>query len=213
MPRVTPQPAEATASAPVAPLARPAAAKSRKNAKRRMRGISPMKQMEAQFEARVQAEVLRRIAKPIDGRKFEVGQDKPRDLPVDGPARLSEAEIEPVLGVFSKEYLEMLMFMEEKVIVRVQTTPDKNADPNPGFWVNGISQYFPRGVSVTCRRKFIEQLARSRTTSYTQEEYIDAKGNKAIRNIPSTSLNYPFQVMRDDNPDGPAWLEKVLSEA
>ena len=40
-----------------------------------------------------------------------------------------------------------------------------------------------------------------------------AEITKAIRNIPNTSLNYPFQVMRDDNPDGPAWLEKILAEA
>jgi hypothetical protein len=219
MPRGTPQPG--TASAEPISTTPPAAPKSRPTKQRRKGRRSTSAALTKQFEARVAAEVQRRLSdanlhRPqtvVDARSFPLGQDRPRDLPVDGPARLTPPEIEPVTGVFSKEYLDELRFMEESVTVRVQPTPDKNADPCPGVWVNGRSQYFPRGVAITCKRKFVEQLARSRTTNFTQEEFTDTKGYKAIRNNPSTSLNFPFQLMRDDNPNGVAWLEKILSEA
>ena len=39
-----------------------------------------------------------------------------------------------------------------------------------------------------------------------------AKGNRAVRNIPSTSLAYPFQVLRDENPRGRDWLRQILAQ-
>lgn len=195
MPRTTTQ-ASAEAAAPiVAPTTAPK--KRRKKLKQRAKA----------------RETVRRVNREVDARHFTLGQDKPRDLPVDGPARLLPAEIEPVTGILAKSTLDMLAFMEESITVRVQTTPERNAEPIIGVWVNGKSQYFPRGQNVTCKRKYVEQLARSRTTDFTQEEFIDGKGYKAIRNIPNTSLRYPFQVIRDDSPNAMSWLEKILAEA
>lgn len=141
-------------------------------------------------------------------------QDKPRDMPSTGPARIDPLEIETVQdGPGLKDQTELLAFLNEEVEVIVLKTNDKNADPCPGFWVNGRSQYFPRGMRVKCKRLYLEKLARSVITSYTQEEYLDPAGNRAVRNIPSTSLAYPFSVAHDPNPRGSAWLENLLAEA
>lgn len=141
-------------------------------------------------------------------------QDRPRDMPSTGPARLDAAEIETAQdGPGFKDRADLLAFLDEECEVIVAKTNDPNADPCPGFWVNGRSQYFPRGVRVKCRRLFVEKLARTATTTYQQEEYLDGKGNRAMRNIPTTSLAFPFTVVHDPNPRGHAWLENILGES
>jgi hypothetical protein len=144
-----------------------------------------------------------------------VGQDRPRDMSVDGDARnsLSGPEIEPVDKII-KSHADELKFMEELVEVRVHSSTDRNAEPIVGpIGVNGRNQYFPRNVVVRCKRKFVERLARTRTTGFSQEIYKDANGDTAIRNHPVTSLRYPFSIERDDNPNGRDWINRVLQEA
>lgn len=160
----------------------------------------------------VSKDVVRNTNKPRDAAEAKIGQDKPRDLPTFGLARLDEPEIEPVQG-FTKSHADMLKFMEEPVMVRVHPTAEVNPEPIFGIWNNGRSQYFIRGQTQTVRRKFVEGLARARNTVYRQEVFRDANGDTAIRNIPSTALRYPFSVVRDDNPNGGAWLAKVLDDA
>lgn len=157
-------------------------------------------------------DAVRNTNKARDAAEANVGQDRARDLPTGGLARLDAPEIEAVTG-FTKDHADMLKFMEEPVQVRVHATAEANPEPIIGIWNNGRSQFFIRNQIQTVKRKFVEGLARARTTRYTQEIYRDANGDTAIRNIPSTALRYPFSVIRDDNPNGGAWLSKVLDEA
>lgn len=152
-------------------------------------------------------------AKTFEAAEQPVGQDNPRDMPVTGDAMLSDAVIEPVYGPDWKTKAEALAFMEESVDVMVHPSTDRNAEPIVELWCNGRSQFFARNQLQTVKRKFVEVLARARTTAYTQERYRDGNGNDAIRNIPHTALRYPFSVMHDPNPRGRAWLQKVLAEA
>lgn len=180
---------------------------------------APTKRRKNSAKKAATREVRRNVAPVTRNRSTEANkhfkpQDRPRDMPNTGPARLDEAEIETVSdGPGFKERADELAFYNEMCEVIVSTTTDKNAEPIVPMWVNGRSQYFPRGQRVKCKRMFVEKLARTVTTAYTQEHYKDALGNDAIRNIPHTALSYPFTVVHDSNPNGQAWLEKVLSEA
>lgn len=143
----------------------------------------------------------------------QAGQDTPRIMSTVGPAALSEAVVEPVPNMIGiKEHAEALAFNEELIEVVVSPSTDRYAE-NPVYSaVNGRNQFFFRGQPQVVKRKFVEALARARTTAYTQDEFIDAKGNRAVRNIPSTSLAYPFQVLRDENPRGRDWLRQILAQ-
>lgn len=143
----------------------------------------------------------------------KVGQNAPRDMPMEGDARLDEAQIEVVSGPLFKDHAEALMFNEELVTVMFHPTPDKNASAFVEVWVNGRSQFFIRGMKQTVKRKFIECAARGKECTYTQEEYKDARGNNAIRNIPSHTLKNPFSLLEDKNPrGGHAWMQNLLQE-
>lgn len=152
-------------------------------------------------------------AKTIDAAEQQVGQDRPRDMPSTGPARIEDALIEPVDGPNWQAKAAELAFMEEPVDVLVHESTDPRAEPIVQVGVNGRNQFFVRGQSQTVRRKFVERLARAKRTSYTQQRYKDENGNDAIRNVPHTALEYPFSIVRDQNPRGGDWLKKVLAEA
>lgn len=148
----------------------------------------------------------------VESSAFQVGQDKPRDLPTDGEARVSARTVELVDGPNWKDKAAALAFMEEEVDVMVHETTEENAPLIVQTWCNGRSQFFIRGQTQKCKRKFLEVLARSKHTAYRHQHYKDANGNDAIRYIPQTALRYPFTVAFDANPKGAAWLRKVLAE-
>ena len=76
--------------------------------------------------------------------------------------------------------------------------------------VNGITQMFKRDVSMVVKRKYVERLARAKETGYDQT-VDDRLGERMNMLHNKHSLRYPFQVNRDDNPRGAAWLRSILA--
>ena len=150
--------------------------------------------------------------KMLDTRDHEIGQNRVAIMPVTGDAEMDQGEIEVIERPQPKAKLDLLCFMDEMVVVMVHTSPEKFAEPLVQVWNDGRHQLFPRGQEVTCKRKFVEVLARAKPTNFRNEEYIDADGNKSVRWPSSQSLKYPFTVIRDDNPNGAAWLKALLAE-
>lgn len=141
-----------------------------------------------------------------------IGQPGVVDMPATGDAVLIKPEIKPVDGPDWKEKAEMLAFMEEPVTVVVHTSTDKNSTPIVEVWNDGRVQRFLRGEEQVVKRKFVEVLARAKADTFRNVEYQDEAGNQAFRYPKTTSLKYPFAVVKDDNPKGHAWLKKVLAE-
>ena len=91
-------------------------------------------------------------------------------------------------------------------------------DPRPGALqivrpqVGEVRQPILRGVmSKGIKRKYVEVLARSVTTTYNQAR-LNPMNPAAITNVPTTSQSYPFTVHHDPNPIGPEWLQAILDE-
>lgn len=115
--------------------------------------------------------------------------------------------------VIDAKWAEQMRFNEEKVVVLVH--PDNNArhpEPCVSLWNDGRHQLFPRGYPITVARKFLEVLARMKPIGYDNVEYVDEFGVRAIKYPKRVSHKYPFSVVRDDNPRGPAWLQKICNE-
>jgi len=157
------------------------------------------------------ARTARKI-KSMEPMEHPIGQDHPRDMPIEGPAKLDEAVIEPVPGPGWRSQAEEVAFLNEMVTVIVHETTDKNPEPVVMTSVNGRNQFFVRGEQQLVRRMYVEQLVRAKTTTFTQERFQDAAGNDSIRNVPRTTLRYPFSVVEDNNPRGGAWLRTILAQ-
>ena len=138
----------------------------------------------------------------------KVGNDKPIEL--------SEIGKEPVLELagekVSPKGLDLEAFMNETVTVRVEPTAVPGEDITPVFNVNGVNQPMIRGQAVVIKRKFLEALARCRTTTIRQVRP-NPYDPSVVQNVPTTVPTYPFVVLDDKNPRGRAWLEGILAQA
>lgn len=119
---------------------------------------------------------------------------------------------EAVKAAGDLDYQAQLAFMEEKVVVMVLDTTDVNAEPMPAVYVNGVAQFFPRGQEVTCKRKFVEGLVRSKPEAISASVTERNSENPTNRILRRAAEKYPFQVLRDDNPRGHSWLQALRTE-
>ena len=115
---------------------------------------------------------------------------------IDSPVTLADAELES--------------FMNEPVMVTVLSGGKDNEAPYVQVSVNGITQMFKRDVPIVVKRKYLERLARAKETGFDQQ-VDDRLGERMNLLHMRNSLRYPFQVNRDDNPRGAAWLRAVLA--
>jgi len=108
------------------------------------------------------------------------------------------------------EGLELEAFMNEPVMVTVLSGGKDNEAPYVPVAVNGVTQMFMRDVPMVVKRKYVERLARAKETGYDQT--VDDRLGERMNMLHNRhSLRYPFQVNRDDNPRGAAWLRAILA--
>lgn len=136
----------------------------------------------------------------------ESGQRQPLDWRV---LRTGSPQIETITEREFKTTAENEAFMEELVVIEVHRSTDKNAVPQVPVGVNGDKIWIPRGLPVRLPRKFVGVLAQSQEAAFRTDDNPDpnADEGKVIRR--TNGLVYPFSVIRDDNPRGRAWLERV----
>lgn len=148
----------------------------------------------------------------IDAGDLALPADTVVEMASGGSPELLREEIEIPDGPLSKSHAEELLFNEEKVEVIVHESSDPLAEPIVEVYNNGKVQMFPRGIPVVCKRKYLEGLVRSKPVTYSNVEYVREDGSRAVKYPKRTSLRYPFQVLRDDNPRGRDWLAKIMAQ-
>ena len=138
----------------------------------------------------------------------QVGNDKPIEL-----SEIDKEQVNEIAGEkVSPKDLDLEAFMNELVTVRVEPTAVPGEDVTPVFNVNGVNQPMIRGQAVVIKRKFLEALARCRTTTIRQVRP-NPYDQSVIQNVPTTVPTYPFVVIEDKNPRGRAWLEGILAQS
>ena len=119
--------------------------------------------------------------------------------------------IEPVTGEqAAKTAIEKEVFMNEPVRIIVMETGEEGSLQVITPCVNGVNQPIVRGRETVVKRKFVDALARCRTTKY-QQRHNPIERDK-IENVPITVQTYPFSVLEDRNPKGRAWLQGIVAE-
>lgn len=149
----------------------------------------------------------------IDTPSEKVGQATYVDIPNAGSVRdldLGEKGIEIVDGPSLGEYAAELAFMEEPVEIILHESTDQNAEPIVDLYCNGTPQRIVRGEPQTVKRKYVQILADARQTALTTVTRLDG-GNVVNRISKHSALRYPFSIQADRNPNGRAWIKKVLA--
>lgn len=143
-----------------------------------------------------------------------VGQDKERVMKSTGSAReaLEEMNVQIVDRPVDAEKLAMLAFMEEEITVHIQPTTNPQDEQVFEIGCNGEIEVFRRGEQKTVKRKFANIMATQKITTYTQLRRQNQHGIWEEVQVPHTGIKYPFSVMRDPNPMGPAWFQHALAQ-
>lgn len=118
---------------------------------------------------------------------------------------------ESVLDVIgSMDQADLDRFMEEELTVSLAEFPQDSGQIGIPLTVVPNVQWAVGGQSQKMKRKYVEVLARARTTVYKQ--YHNPQNPAESRPIPRTVFSYPFSVEYDPNPKGRAWLENILKQ-
>lgn len=145
--------------------------------------------------------------KEIDVVSENIGQGKPVGL-----SEISASGgIDVVADRVTSEDLKLEKFMNDILTIIVHhSAKDGDLDiVTPS--VGGINQPIIRGVESKIRRKYVEALARARSTSFTQRQ-MDYSDPSTLKMIPNSRVSYPFSVIHDPNPKGRTWLEGIMRE-
>ena len=117
--------------------------------------------------------------------------------------------------------IEDAAFMNENIEIRFHEANDANAPLAVEVDVRTRSadgkkagkQYkrvLMRGVKHVVPRFVAEALAHSKNTKLVRVD--DPRDPMNVKHIQKSAFYYPFEVVRDPNPKGRAWLDKVLAD-
>jgi len=146
------------------------------------------------------------------GKYTEVNNDM---LPKGKALNLGEiGEAESIEVVSEKNFMktaELASFMNEIVTILVHQSSEDGALDFAPVQVNGLNQPMLRGAESKVKRKYVEALARTRTTKYVQQ-VIDPTRPENIQMKELCTLTYPFAVIHDPSGDfGRRWLEEIVN--
>lgn len=149
----------------------------------------------------------------IDTENLKQGQSTSAKISGTGAATKTVTQgVEPVEGEGWADLAALEKFMNEELEVFVYEGMEEHDEKIVQLGVNGVNQFVIRGRQQKIKRKFVEALCRAKQVRVTSAGRIGANGD-AVNEVRSlVSLQYPFQVMMDPNPKGPAWLRKTLGE-
>jgi hypothetical protein len=165
------------------------------------------------------------LKKEFDSRSITPDQTKPINL----GSNLEDPFVRPDPDIFVPENdvlpadLDKLAFNEEPVKILIHRSGEKFSPKTTDLVaVNGIKAemlfrngwvqmgFLPRGVPLYTKRKYVEQLAHSKTTSYaTRHEGTEVERPQNWTD-PNTTPSVLFSVLEDKNPLGVEWLSEIL---
>ena len=104
-------------------------------------------------------------------------------------------------------------FYNERLDIEINHTSDRNAPPFAEVGINGHMVWFPRGERINnVPRRFVEALARSQDHQYRTAHERNPDVDSQMKTLRTKTTCYGFSVLRDPNPRGRAWLERVMRE-
>lgn len=154
--------------------------------------MAPRKQTDVATEELKQSERAGDTQSIVDGAK------QPKEL-VDDFAITTDA-------------FELERFMND--VLEIYVAPSDNPEVNPIDLpnVNGINQLVPLGETIKIKRKFVEVMARTRTTVYDQVTPDPSQPERKIMKE-KTIVTRPFTVTNDPAGEkGALWLQGILKE-
>ncbi|MEY3252290.1 MAG: hypothetical protein RL227_1263 [Pseudomonadota bacterium] len=104
-------------------------------------------------------------------------------------------------------------FYSERLDIEIHQTGDRNAPIFAEVGINGHMVWFPRGQRINnVPRRFVESLARSQDHTFRSVHERNPDVDSQMKTLRTRSTAYGLSILRDPNPKGREWLERVVRE-
>lgn len=143
------------------------------------------------------------------------GFDLGRTPPELREAGIEADDIEVVAAKDMVSAVQMEKFMNEKVVVEVESDPeDENAPVFVYVGHNGVTQYIKRGEPQTIKRKFLYAALVAKRVKMACSFGKDNSGNEFNRLTPNAAMTHRIHLVSDNNPQGGMrWVQSVMRAA
>jgi hypothetical protein len=142
-----------------------------------------------------------------------LGTNDPIELPEVMDGDFSLARPKSVAENDIRKLYEDESFLEDKLVIRLSQPANESDQQFATLRVNEFMVRLPRDNNeYLVKRKFVEVLARSKSTRIHQVRR-EINGEIVLQNQTKTVQDYPFELIKDPNPKGGAWLRTLLHEA
>ena len=142
----------------------------------------------------------------IPGREKAVDIDS---IIVNGPPPIEVASESALKG----GTMELEKFMSEVLEVHLHEPAHENEPTLAWVGVNGDALWLARGGTYQLKRYHVEALVHGKTGRIAQKRHIAPDGSQSYINSEVLNIAYPFTVISDPNPRGPAWLRNLMQQA
>ena len=123
-------------------------------------------------------------------------------------------DIEVVQATDLNDAVAEAKFMEEKVVVEIESDDDPNAPVFVYLGNGGVTQYVERGKEQAIKRKFLYSALAAKRVKFASAFGKDNSGNEFNRLTPSAQMTHRIRLVRDDNPQGGMeWVRRVMQAA
>ena len=160
--------------------------------------------------AKTVGDQISRLSKPKEAEVH--GELLTPSSPLMGDELGNPGPIEKVSDADFAKAVDMEGFMNQKLLIHVMPTVNKEDNPVVVPAVNGVNMPILRGVDTYVKRKFVEALARCRHTRFEQRIPDSANPDKFVMDH-KTSVKDPFVVKYDPHKYGAQWLDAIVKEA
>jgi len=162
------------------------------------------------YERKVKPHMSKHIDATSDAIEGAEREFSVSEIAVNGPPPI---EVAPVDVMRNTGVLDREKFMAEVLRVFLH---EPQTDDEPRFCfvgVNGHQMWLERGREYQMRRFHVAVLAQAKSGRVRQRRNIAPDGSQSYVNTEMLTLSFPFTVLEDPNPRGPAWLRETLKQA
>lgn len=151
----------------------------------------------------------------IDSKDIEIqGNDREIDIKTVATEGPPIAMIDPDHVIDSRK-IDKELFMQDVLEVIIDPPRPKSSDPGMVYigheLVPPFARWKPRGVPIRLKRFEVAILCQAKEATLLQtEDRPDADGFSGFIEQERLGISNTFQVLRDPNPNGGAWLREML---
>jgi hypothetical protein len=103
-------------------------------------------------------------------------------------------------------------FMADPITLMVGSSGDIREPPTVKLWLNGVELEFPRKRPVRIPRAYFEIIIGAQQRDFMQQEVYDPSAAEGMRTRMHVTTQYPYNLIHDPSPKGPAWMRRVARE-